>query len=460
MEITEFLTQTTQAIVPLQTLTTIAADRRAFGDDVLVAFRTQIEQRSTQAQTVLDAASQAGRDTLLASEQRSYDAAIRDRDAILGLQRHVEQRTEQRAHVPASQTNSQPAEPADLSPVLTREQRCSEFLTRRGGARYTGERGVESMRFGAIVRALALGDRRHLSDLEQRALEEGTGSAGGYTVPEVLGAGFIDRVRNQMAVMRAGAVTVPMSSDVLHLARLAQPGAYTATSPAGSAANWKLENNSIDEASLDLERVTFTARTLPILIKLSVELSEDSSNIDAIIEREMASALALELDRASLLGSGTAPEPKGIRYQSGVTVSSLGTHPTDYDFLIDAIGDVWAGNHEPNARLYNSQLATKIAKFKSTVDAQPLRVPDVVAAVPAFRTNQIPMAGTSPDMTSVFLGDFRELMVGMRTSFRLEVSRVAGDSFDKLQIAVRAYLRADIQLSHPEAFVVLTNVGV
>ena len=44
-------------------------------------------------------------------------------------------------------------------------------------------------------------------------------------------------------------------------------------------------------------------------------------------------------------------------------------------------------------------------------------------------------------------------MIGMRTSFRLDTtSRSAGDAFENLQIAVRAYLRADVQVAHPEAF--------
>ncbi len=461
MDISEFLTQTTKGIIPLATLTTIAADRRAFGADVETAFTTQIQLRSSAAQAVLDTATQANRDSLLASEQRAFDSATRERDSILALQRAVEARTEARGFVPVTQiTTDRTIETGDVSPVLGREQRCGEYLTRRGGYLYAGERGAESMRFGAVVRALATGNRNGLSDLERRALSEGSDAAGGFSVPEVLGAQFIDRIRNAMAVMRAGAQTVPMTSDTLHLARLAQPGMFTASSPAGSAANWKTENDSITEASMELERVTFTARTLPMLITLSVELSEDSSNIDAIIEREMSAAMALELDRAALLGSGTAPEPKGVRNQTSVTVSSLGTHPTDYDFLIDAIGLVWAENHSPNARIYNASLATTIAKFKSSVDSQPLIVPPAVAAVPEFRTNQIPMAGTSPDMTTVFVGDFSQLMIGLRTSFRLEVSRVAGDAFSKLQIAIRAYLRADVQLSHPEAFCVLTDVGI
>jgi HK97 family phage major capsid protein len=454
MEIQQFISDTAKGIIPVATLTTLAADRRAFGDDIMAAFTTQVQQRSQQAQTVLDAATAAGRDTLLASEQRSYDGAIRERDSILGLQRAVEQRTEARAHVPATQTSvtDQATETADLSPVLTKEQRCAEYVSKRGGARYGGERGAESMRFGAIVRALALGDRGGLSELERRALEEGSGASGGYTVPEVLGAGFIDRVRNNMVVMKAGAVTVPMTSDVLHLARLAQPGMFTNTSPSVSAASWKAENSDITEAAMTLERVTFTARTLPMLINLSVELSEDSANIDAIIEREMSRAMAIELDRAALRGSGVAPEPKGVRYQTDVTVTAVNASKTNYDWMIDAIGVCWGENFDPNARIYGATLATAIAKYKSSVDAQPLIVPPSVAAVSELRSNQAASG-------EAYFGDWSQLMIGLRTSFRLEVSRVAGDAFSKLQIAVRAYLRADVQLAHPEAFVVCTGVS-
>jgi HK97 family phage major capsid protein len=249
-----------------------------------------------------------------------------------------------------------------------------------------------------------------------------------------------------------------MTSDVLHIARLLQP---TAPSPDIQTATWKTENADIDETDLLLDRVTFTARTLPVLLKMSVELSEDSVNIDEIIERELSGQLALELDRAALLGSGTPPEPDGVRNQSGVNVEDVsGVTIDDYDFIIDAIGRVWAQNHEPTGRIYNSSLATAIAKFKSSADSQPLRVPDVVAAVPAFRTNQIPNDGGSPDSTTMFVADWSQLMIGLRSSFRLEVSRQAGTAFEKLQIWVRAYLRADVQLAHPEAFDVSINVGV
>ena len=71
MEIQTFLSETATRAIPVADLTVVAANRAAFGDDVLAGFTTQAQLRSTQAQAVLDAAQQAGRVSLLACEQRS-----------------------------------------------------------------------------------------------------------------------------------------------------------------------------------------------------------------------------------------------------------------------------------------------------------------------------------------------------------------------------------------------------
>lgn len=437
MDIEKFVKETT--LIPVAELTSLAADRRAFGDDILAAFRTQVELRSTAAQQVLDTAGQAGRDSLLASEQRSYDGALRERDSILGLQRAVEARTEQRGFVPATQVGRPDPAVEVASPVLTHTEPMRTWLDQRGGYAYRGEAGVERGSLGRIVRALATGNRAGLSPLEVRQLSEGTGSAG-YTVPEVLATAFIDRVRNAMVVSKAGARTVPMTSDTLHLARLAQPGG----SP---GPGWKVENDPISESNLDIERVTFTARTLPMLMRLSVELSEDSVNIDQIIETEMAGALALELDRVCLTGSGTPPEPSGITTQASVGTSSIGSPFSNWDWLADAAGAIWALNHEPNGYICGAAHATAIAKFVD-LQGQPLRRPDALSGITPYRSNQ--------NAASIIVGDFTQLMIGLRTSFRLETSRVASDAFTNLQVVVRAYLRADVQLQHPEAFTVVS----
>jgi HK97 family phage major capsid protein len=449
MEIQDFIKTTTT--VPLSELTAIASTRGAWGDDVLAAFASQVQLRSTAAQTVLDTATQANRDTLLASEQRSYDSAIRERDAILGLQRAVEQRTEARAFVPPTQSGrSEPGPMGPISsPVLKLEQRAAAWLQQRGQYSYQGETGAETMRLGALVAAHVTGNRSHLTDLERRALSEGTDSAGGFTVPEIVGSRFIDRVRDALVVMRAGAQTVPMSSDTLHLARVAQPGIFLPGAPTVNAAvgGWKLENDPIDEAELVLERVTFTAHTLPLLLKMSVELFEDSTNISEIVEREMAQSTALELDRVALVGSGTPPEPRGIKNTTGVLTGTWPATPADWDWLIDAAAQLWAVNEDPNALITNTALYVSLAKFKDD-GGQPLTKAGALDGIRLFRTAA---AGTN-----AFLGDFTQLLIGMRTSFRIETSREGAGAFERLQVAVRSYIRADVQVARPKAFNVLS----
>src|SRR5262249_40647676 len=158
---------------------------------------------------------------------------------------------------------------------------------------------------------------------------------------------------------------------------------------------------------------TFNAKTLPIIIKMSVELSEDSMNIDEIISRELSAAFALELDRVGLVGSGVNPEPEGIVNQSDVTVDALNTTPTNYDFMVNGVGDVWAANHEPNAIIMNSTLATYLAKLKDSTQ-QPLQVPPAIANIPRYRTNAIEGVGSPAGDSSVFYGDFTQLMIGLR----------------------------------------------
>ena len=88
-----------------------------------------------------------------------------------------------------------------------------------------------------------------------------------------------------------------------------------------------------------------------------------------------------------------------------------------------------------------------MAKFKDTTGA-PLARASALDGLKVFRTNA---AGAN-----AFLGDFTQLLIGMRTSFRIETSREGAGAFERLQVAVRSYIRADVQVARPKAFDVLT----
>lgn len=309
---------------------------------------------------------------------------------------------------------------------------------------------------GAFVRGIVTGKM----DPELRSMAEGTLSAGGYLVPLPLARFVIDLLRNQTQVVRAGAITVPMQSQTLKIARLT--GDITS--------NWKAENAAATASDNTFDAVTFTAQTLIALAKLSIELVEDAPNIDEVVGNSISKSLALELDRVALYGSGSSSQPKGAKNVSGVTVdtTTMGTNGsafTDYSQLNTAIGALKSANLPgPFGVIISPRTEAELSGLQDTLH-QPLRKPDLVAAAQFFSTSQIPnnlTQGSANTASDAFIGQWDQLMIGLRTSMVMEVSRVAADAsnsaFGNLQVWIRAYLRADIQLMHTAAFHVLSGI--
>jgi HK97 family phage major capsid protein len=80
-------------------------------------------------------------------------------------------------------------------------------------------------------------------------------------------------------------------------------------------------------------------------------------------------------------------------------------------------------------------------------------------------TAQIPenlTQGTSTDSSEAYVRQWNELLIGMRQRLVIEASREASDATDsafrQLQVHIRAYLRADVAVAHPAAFVVITGI--
>lgn len=277
-------------------------------------------------------------------------------------------------------------------------------------------------------------------------------SAAGAILPTPISARVIDLARNASTVFRAGAVTVPMTAATLKLARLT--GDVTA--------GWYSEAGAISESDATLDSVTFTARKMGVLVRVNNELLEDSApGVDSIIENSIAQAVALELDRVALIGSGTPPEPKGLKNVSGInTVASVGT-PTSYDKWLDAIYEVRLDNYEPNAVINAVRTAKTLAQLKTglTSDKTPLVAPADYAALSKFATNQLPVnlgAGTNESISVV--GKFDELMIGLRSNMSIEVSREANDVFAKDQTLIRCTWRGDVQVSRATAFCLMSGI--
>jgi HK97 family phage major capsid protein len=403
------------------------------------------EQRATaraEGDQILTRAASEGRDPA-PDELAQYQAHVAaEREAADAMEA---ERDRQLAEVRAAVAR-RPRPSAPREPVLTREQSVYDWCRTRG----LFDQPDHELSFDKYLRGLATAKWDGAE--HERALAEATVGAGGALVPSPLSSRVIDLARNRTVVMRAGAVTVPMASQTLALARLTSEG-----TPA-----WKTENAAITAADMVFDRVTFTARTLVRLITLSVELFEDADpSSEGVIANAFAGQMAVELDRVALLGTGTAPEPRGVVNQSGVTTTAHGangTAITNYDWWLDAIGAVRAAGFEPNAHIQAPRSSTSLSKLKEATTNAYLAPP--ANMLPMLTTKSVPITlttGTSTDTSYVFTADWSQLMVGIRTDFNL---RFLGERFlaDNLQYAFLAYLRADVQLAQPTAFVVDTGV--
>ncbi|MFE5793547.1 phage major capsid protein [Streptomyces sp. NPDC056503] len=327
---------------------------------------------------------------------------------------------------------------------LTRDQRMTDHVRSRG---YSG--GAD-LSFDRLVRGMLTGDWIG-ADAERRALSEGVPGAGGVLVPTPLAARVLDLARAQARVMQAGASTVPMESQTLKIAR--QTG--------DPALAWHTEAAAITPSDLSFDSITLKAQTLPCLVKASIEVLEDVDNLDNIITNSVAKAIALELDRVALRGTGTAPEPRGLRNTSGITVTDLGAAagaaPT-WDNYVQAVGTVRGENFEPNAAIHNPRTETDLSLLKDS-QGQYLQPPAALSALQQLTTTQVPVNlthGTATDASEAYVGDWSQLIIGMRTSFSIRplVERYVETG----EIGFFAYLRADVAVAHPEAFNVLTGI--
>jgi len=316
--------------------------------------------------------------------------------------------------------------------------------TERLAAHIPAEPGPQ-MSIGQMLHGMVYGDwGEHARPMAQMGI--GSLPGGGYLVPTPTAARIIDEARAQARVVRAGAQTIPMTSTSLRIARL--------ESGFDGAAGWKEEHDPIDEQSLVFGAVTLTAKTLAVMAVLSVELAEDSTpDATQVIERALSKALALELDRVALVGTGSDPQPRGVENTSGI-LTDAATNPITYADFSRASQAILEANHTPTGVLYGPGVWGELDRAEDDV-FQPKRPPASWEALGKFVTTQCPS-----DLA--FTADWRQLLIGVRTDLVIEASREAthsgGSAFRNLQVAVRAYMRADIALEHATAFHVLTGI--
>ena len=91
----------------------------------------------------------------------------------------------------------------------------------------------------------------------------------------------------------------------------------------------------------------------------------------------------------------------------------------------------------------------------------PYRPPQFWTELKRLISNQVPIdqvQGSATDASSIYVGDFSQLYLGLRSQLRVEVSREGDSAFSKHQVLMRAYLRADLITARPTFFTVVKGI--
>ncbi len=252
---------------------------------------------------------------------------------------------------------------------------------------------------------------------------------------------MIDKLRSASVVVQAGAQTVPLQPDQQKIARLASD-----PTPA-----FRDENAAITESDPTFDSVTFVPRRLALMIKISRELYEDSLNLERELPRIMATALAKEVDKICLLGTGSAPQSRGVLNTTGVGATALGGGLTSYAPLLVAQTGIATENAGGVTAIIGHPRKFGDLSALSDSTGQPLRKPDALDGIPMLSTKAIPVdGGGGSNESTLFLGNFSNCLIGMCNQIQIQVLRER--FMDTGQLGFVAMMRFDVALSHPESF--------
>jgi HK97 family phage major capsid protein/HK97 family phage prohead protease len=289
-------------------------------------------------------------------------------------------------------------------------------------------------RMGASARGMLVPD-----EVLRRDLTVGTASAAGDLVfTDARPGSFIELLRNRLALNTLGVTMLTGLNGPVAIPR--QTGAPTAY--------WVAEKGAPSESNPTVDQVNLTPKTLGAYTEFSRKLVLQSSiDVEQMVRNELATVIALEIDRAALYGLGNSNQPQGLKLITGINTEDFGANQPSYAELVSMETKVAADNADIGAMAYVTN-STIYGGFKTTEKASGtaqfvLEPGGTVNGYNVVRSNQV----ASGD---VFFGVWSQMLMGMWGALDLQVNPYALDTSGGVRVT--ALQDVDIAVRHPEAF--------
>jgi HK97 family phage major capsid protein len=331
-----------------------------------------------------------------------------------------------------------------------------DIAARYRAAGFMGSEDFSELQMGDFVRAIA---GQKTTDLARKALSVGTDSAGGFTVPGVLMPEILNALVAASSLMQAGSRIVPVGA----------PGeggkSYTiaAVNTVPQAA-WRTESGAVTESDPTFRAVVAVPRSLAFYFKVSRELLADAGNLERVLPTIIGQSRAVAMDRAGLIGSGTAPEPRGIRNVAGIQPVPNGANGASlatvrWANLMTAVQAILSANGPmPTAAIMAPRT---LVGFGSLVDTtnQPLQRPQMLDAMRMVATSQLPVnltVGSSSDCSEIYVGSFDRTAFVMREA--VSIQRLNEAFATTGEVGFMCHVRTDFIVEYPALLALVTGV--
>lgn len=278
---------------------------------------------------------------------------------------------------------------------------------------------------------------------QKRDLTVGSATGGGYTVATELEAGsFIELLRKKSIVQQAGARV--LNGLVGNIAIPRQSGAGTAY--------WVAESGAPTESQQSVDQVTMSPKTVGAYTDYSRKLLLQSSiDVESFVRQDLATVIALELDRVALYGTGSSNQPAGLKpglngyNTASQEINFAGDTPTFAEVISLETAITSLNAEAPNMKYLIN--ATMQGALKGAVK---------VSSYPVFILENGQMNGYSTMVSNqiasgdVWFGDWSQLILGFWSGLDLMVDPYSNSTSGTVRIV--ALQDCDIAARHFESF--------
>jgi HK97 family phage major capsid protein len=294
------------------------------------------------------------------------------------------------------------------------------------------------------------------TDVLMRDLNVTTSTAGGHTVStDLLSGSFIDMLRNKMSVVGLGATM--MNDLVGNIAIPRQTG--------GATSYWVAESGAVTESQPAFDQVTLSPSTVGAFSDVSRRLLLQSSmDVEAFIRSELATTLALEIDRAAINGSGSSNQPTGILNVSGIGAVAGGTNGAapDWADIVDLESAVSVDNADMGALGYltNASVRGKLLQTEkaSSTGQYVWGEGNTLRGYNAAVSNQVPSnltKGSGTGLSAILFGNWNDLIIGTWGGIDINIDTSTGSASGTVRVV--ALQDVDIAVRHAESFAAMQD---